>query len=71
MNIPLARLRDRLEELDPVRPVVLICAGGARSAIANSVLRSEGFADVSDVLGGANGMGIAAPCSLATTDAAD
>lgn len=71
VNVPLAKLRSSLSDLDPDRPVVLVCAGGARSLIANSLLRASGFADVSDVLGGANGMGIAAPCSLATTDAAD
>src|SRR5690606_31990344 len=51
--IPLARLRERQDELDREQPVVLFCAGGARSAIASSLLRSSGFADVSDVLGGA------------------
>jgi hydroxyacylglutathione hydrolase len=51
--LPLARLRDHLDELDPDRPVVLFCAAGSRSAIANSLLRASGFADVSDVLGGA------------------
>lgn len=61
-NIPLARLRDSLEDLDPHRPVVLLCAGGARSASASSLLRASGFTDVSDVLGGANALGASA-CS--------
>ncbi len=52
-NVPLARLRDELGSFDPGRPTVLFCAAGARSAIANSLLRSAGFTDVSDVLGGA------------------
>ncbi len=43
-TIPLAHLRSRLGELDRDRPVVLVCAGGARSAIASSLLRSLGFA---------------------------
>jgi glyoxylase-like metal-dependent hydrolase (beta-lactamase superfamily II)/rhodanese-related sulfurtransferase len=51
--IPLAALRDHLGRLDRHAPVVLFCAGGTRSAIASSVLRAAGFADVSDVLGGA------------------
>ncbi|HUF99942.1 MAG TPA: rhodanese-like domain-containing protein [Ilumatobacter sp.] len=55
-NIPLARLRGDLGQLDPQRPVVLMCAGGARSAIASSVLWSAGFLDVSDVVGGANAL---------------
>jgi rhodanese-related sulfurtransferase len=50
--IPLAGLRDHLGQLDRRAPVVLICAGGTRSAIANSLLRAAGFTDVSDVLGG-------------------
>lgn len=67
VNIPLARLRDRIDELDPSRPVVLVCAGGARSAIANSVLRAEGYADVSDVLGGAAALAMAGPGSADAT----
>ncbi len=63
-NIPLARLRSELNQLDPRRPVVLLCAGGARSAIASSVLWSAGFEDVSDVVGGANALGVAAACSI-------
>jgi rhodanese-related sulfurtransferase len=52
-NIPLARLRDGLADLDPDRATVVLCAGGARSALASSVMVSAGFRDVSDVLGGA------------------
>ena len=62
VSIPLARLRDRLDELDRARPVVAVCAGGARSAIASSVLRAAGFTDVSDVLGGANALGAGEGC---------
>jgi rhodanese-related sulfurtransferase len=32
--------------------VVTLCAGGYRSSIAASLLRANGFSDVSDVLGG-------------------
>ena len=64
VNIPLAALRSRLSELDPTRPVVAICAGGARSAIAATLLCSEGFADVSDVRGGASALGATSSCSL-------
>jgi glyoxylase-like metal-dependent hydrolase (beta-lactamase superfamily II)/rhodanese-related sulfurtransferase len=62
VNIPLARLRADLTALDPTQPTVVVCASGARSAIASSVLRHAGFADVSDVLGGAAALGAAA-CS--------
>jgi hydroxyacylglutathione hydrolase len=50
--VPLAQLRDRLDELDPASPTVVFCAGGYRSSIAASLLESVGFSDVSDVLGG-------------------
>lgn len=33
-NIPLARLADRLRELDRSRPIAFICRSGARSATA-------------------------------------
>jgi hydroxyacylglutathione hydrolase len=51
-NIPLPRLRDEMETLDPTRPTVVFCAGGYRSSIAASLLRRGGFDDVSDILGG-------------------
>ena len=50
--VPLPRLLDRLGELDPQLPTVVTCAGGYRSSIAASVLRANGFADVSDLIGG-------------------
>ena len=51
-SIPVSQLRKRLSELDPLVPTVVYCAGGYRSSIAASVLRANGFRDVSDVLGG-------------------
>ncbi len=50
--ISLGALLDRLGELDPTAPTVVFCAGGYRSAIASSLLRSHGFSDVSDLIGG-------------------
>ena len=52
VHIPLAELGRRADELDPSRPVVLYCAGGWRSSVGASALRMQGFADVSDLLGG-------------------
>jgi glyoxylase-like metal-dependent hydrolase (beta-lactamase superfamily II)/rhodanese-related sulfurtransferase len=51
-QISLPALLDRMGELDPQAPTVVFCAGGYRSAIAASMLRAAGFADVSDLLGG-------------------
>lgn len=64
-NIPLARLSGELGQLRVDEPVVLVCAGGARSAIASSLLLANGFADVSDVLGGALALGVDATCLVA------
>ena len=52
--ISLPALLGRLDELDTSAPTVVFCAGGYRSAIAASLLRSHGFTDVSDLMGGFN-----------------
>ena len=51
-TISLPALLTNLDQLDPAAPTVVFCAGGYRSAIASSLLRSHGFADVSDLIGG-------------------
>jgi len=50
--IPVGELPARLNELDSTAPTVVYCAGGYRSSVAASLLRQNGFADVSDILGG-------------------
>lgn len=50
--IPVGQLPARMGELDPARPTVVYCAGGYRSSVAASLLRRNGFTDVSDILGG-------------------
>jgi glyoxylase-like metal-dependent hydrolase (beta-lactamase superfamily II)/rhodanese-related sulfurtransferase len=52
LHIPLAELRRRIDEVPAGRPVVAYCAGGWRSSVAASLLRHNGFTDVSDLLGG-------------------
>jgi hydroxyacylglutathione hydrolase len=51
-NLPLPQLLDHLEELDPVRPTVVYCAGGYRSSVAASLLQAHGFSHVADLIGG-------------------
>lgn len=51
-HISLPSLLARVDELDRNAPTVVFCAGGYRSAIASSLLRSHGFTDVSDLIGG-------------------
>ena len=52
LAISLPSLLNRIPELDPTKPTVVFCAGGYRSSIARSLLRSHGFKDVSDMVGG-------------------
>jgi hydroxyacylglutathione hydrolase len=52
VHIPLVQLRRQVGDLDPARPLVVYCAGGYRSSIAASLLRTHAFTDVSDLIGG-------------------
>ncbi|MDO5499823.1 MAG: rhodanese-like domain-containing protein [Propionibacteriaceae bacterium] len=52
VHIPLPQLPTRAADLAQDKPTVLYCAGGWRSAVGASFLRSRGFSDVSDLLGG-------------------
>jgi hydroxyacylglutathione hydrolase len=54
VNIPLAELATRVEELRAHgdQPIAVHCQGGSRSAVAASVLQAAGFSDVSNVEGG-------------------
>ncbi len=42
-NIPVDSLRDNLGELDPSKPVYVICQSGVRSYIASRILTQRGF----------------------------
>jgi adenylyltransferase/sulfurtransferase len=50
--IPLDELADRLNELDPEAPLIVMCRSGARSARAVSYLRSLGYEDAYNLQGG-------------------
>jgi hydroxyacylglutathione hydrolase len=51
-HISLPSLLKRIDELDKTSPLVVFCRGGYRSSIASSLLKSHGFTDVSDLIGG-------------------
>lgn len=55
VNVPLADLERRLGELDPRRPVAVVCQTGYRSSAACSLLLRAGFTDVANVAGGTAG----------------
>ena len=50
--IPLGELGPRAGELDPARPVVVVCRSGNRSATAADLLIRSGFRDVKNLAGG-------------------
>jgi rhodanese-related sulfurtransferase len=50
--IPLGQLSARVNELDPERPVAVICASGNRSQSAAALLGQKGFKTVYNVSGG-------------------
>lgn len=43
INLPLDELRDRLSELDPAKPVYVMCQSGLRSYLACRILTQYGF----------------------------
>ena len=51
-NIPVGHLVERLAELPRDCPLVVHCQGGARSAIAASLLRAQGMTNVINLSGG-------------------
>jgi len=50
-HIFLGELPDRIDELDPDKPVVTFCGSGKRAIIAASILKQHGFNKVEDSLG--------------------
>ncbi len=52
LHVPLNHLEERLGEIPNGTTVVVQCAGGYRSAMAASILKRNGIADVMDLVGG-------------------
>jgi len=52
VNLPLNRLADEFEKLDPSLPTYVICEGGYRSSLATSILENAAFKDLYNVTGG-------------------
>lgn len=51
VHIFLGELQDRVDEIDPVKPIVTFCGSGKRAIIAASILKRHGFKEVEDSLG--------------------
>lgn len=52
LHVPLNHLEERLAEIPAGTTVVVQCAGGYRSAMAASILKRNGIANVMDLVGG-------------------
>ncbi|HRF49569.1 MAG TPA: rhodanese-like domain-containing protein [Anaerolineales bacterium] len=52
VHIPLGELAQRVSELDPERPVAVICASGSRSQSAAAFLGQRSFKTVYNIVGG-------------------
>lgn len=48
INIPLDQLNARINEFDRNQKIVLCCASGGRSGMAQAILKSMGYKDVSN-----------------------
>ena len=51
-HIPMGSVPARLNELDPVTPVIVMCRSGGRSLQIANMLVSHGFRSVSNLTGG-------------------
>ena len=52
VNIPLDRLANEVEKLDPEKPTYVICQSGYRSSLGTSILENAGFEEIYNVTGG-------------------
>ena len=52
LNIPLEKVRERMDEVPRDRLVVSQCAGGYRSYVAQQILRNHGYDNVRNLYGG-------------------
>ncbi len=52
LHIPMGDIPDRVTELDPNRPVFVLCHHGGRSLNVTRWLRSKGFNQATNVAGG-------------------
>ncbi|HRO74683.1 MAG TPA: rhodanese-like domain-containing protein, partial [Crocinitomicaceae bacterium] len=50
--LPLDQLNERFSEFPKDKPFYIHCAGGYRSLIAASILKSRGYHDITDIAGG-------------------
>jgi rhodanese-related sulfurtransferase len=52
LHIPMGKIPERLQELDPRKPTVVMCRSGGRSLQVAQFLTAQGFDAVSNLTGG-------------------
>jgi len=52
INLPLDKLPNEIERLDPEKPTYVICQSGYRSSLGTSMLENAGFRSLHNVVGG-------------------
>lgn len=52
--MPMSELAERVQEIDPARPIVTVCRVGARSLYVAEALLEAGFPEVKSLAGGIN-----------------
>ena len=68
-HIPLHELRDRLDELDPNEPTIVVCHSGQRAHVATRILEQNGFRDVKNLTGGVFMQQYARPDAMTSAEA--
>lgn len=67
INIPLPDIRTRFKEINPQKPIMVICNTGQRSSMGCSIFKHHGFKEVLNVAGGMtaySAAGYAGECPL-------
>lgn len=54
VNIPLNQLNNNLSQIKKTANLLIYCAGGYRSMIASSILKSKGYKNIKNIYGGFN-----------------
>ena len=65
ISFPLDFINSNMDKIDPEKSYMIHCAGGYRSVIAESILKSRGIHNLTDILGG---FGAISKTGIETTD---
>jgi rhodanese-related sulfurtransferase len=52
INIPMNQIPSRLRELELEQPIVVVCHHGVRSRVVGDYLKTTGYQDITNLIGG-------------------